>query len=119
MSLKSKTEPSSGVITGGTGSFGQRFTQTVLSRPRLDPHKLIIFSRDELKQHEMRQRFPEEKYPAIRYFIGDVRDRERLYRAFDAVDVVVHAAALELLLQQRLDRVPVQSRPPSTTPSRP
>ncbi|HTW92755.1 MAG TPA: UDP-N-acetylglucosamine 4,6-dehydratase (inverting) [bacterium] len=81
------------LITGGTGSFGQKFTEIVLSR--FKPRKLIIFSRDELKQFEMQGRFSEERYPSIRYFIGDVRDRQRLYRAFDGVDVVVHAAALK------------------------
>ncbi len=81
------------LLTGGTGSFGNKFTELVLAR--YQPRKLIIFSRDELKQFEMRQRFPEDRYPALRYFIGDVRDRERLYRAFDGVDVVIHAAALK------------------------
>ena len=81
------------LITGGTGSFGQKFTEVVLTRFKL--RKLIVFSRDELKQFEMHQRFNEDRYPCIRYFIGDVRDRERLYRAFDGVDVVVHAAALK------------------------
>ncbi len=81
------------LITGGTGSFGKKLTEVLLTRHH--PKKLIIFSRDELKQHEMRQVFSEEKYPAMRYFIGDVRDRERLYRALDGVDVVIHAAALK------------------------
>jgi UDP-N-acetylglucosamine 4,6-dehydratase len=81
------------LVTGGTGSFGQKFARTILERYR--PKKLIIFSRDELKQFEMRAQFPEEKYPAIRYFIGDVRDKDRLYRAFDGVDCIVHAAALK------------------------
>jgi len=81
------------LITGGTGSFGKKFTHIILGRYK--PRKLIIFSRDELKQSVMRQAFPEEKYPEIRFFIGDVRDRERLYRAFDGVDIVVHAAALK------------------------
>ena len=81
------------LLTGGTGSFGQRFTKTVLEKYR--PKKLIVFSRDELKQWEMSQTFPDSKYGAIRYFIGDVRDRDRLYRAMDGVDVVVHAAALK------------------------
>jgi UDP-N-acetylglucosamine 4,6-dehydratase len=81
------------LLTGGTGSFGKRFTETVLRDLR--PRKLIVFSRDELKQHEMAQQFPMREYPSIRYFLGDVRDKERLYRAFDGVDVVVHAAALK------------------------
>lgn len=81
------------LLTGGTGSFGKKFTETVLKRG--EPRRLVVFSRDELKQHEMRQWLPPEKYPAIRYFIGDVRDRDRLYRAFDGIDIVVHAAALK------------------------
>jgi UDP-N-acetylglucosamine 4,6-dehydratase len=81
------------LVTGGTGSFGRKFTEIVLQRYR--PRKLIIFSRDELKQFEMAQRFPRERHPCLRWFIGDVRDRDRLYRAFDGVDVVVHAAALK------------------------
>jgi UDP-N-acetylglucosamine 4,6-dehydratase len=81
------------LITGGTGSFGTTFVQHVLTQCRVK--KLIIFSRDELKQYEMRHRFPEEHFPQLRYFIGDVRDRQRLYRAFDGVDVVIHAAALK------------------------
>jgi UDP-N-acetylglucosamine 4,6-dehydratase len=81
------------LVTGGTGSFGRKFTEIVLSRYR--PRKLIIFSRDELKKFEMAQRFPRDLHPCLRWFIGDVRDRDRLYRAFDGVDVVVHAAALK------------------------
>lgn len=81
------------LVTGGTGSFGKKFAEIVLRRSQ--PQKLIIFSRDELKQSEMRARFGEDRYECIRYFIGDVRDRERLYRAFDGVDFVVHAAALK------------------------
>ena len=81
------------LITGGTGSFGKKFTKIVLEEYK--PKRLVIFSRDELKQYEMSSVFPVEKYPVIRYFIGDVRDRNRLYRAFDNIDVVVHAAALK------------------------
>lgn len=81
------------LITGGTGSFGRRFVEVLLKSHR--PRKLIIFSRDELKQHDMRERFPDGSGSTIRYFIGDVRDRERLYRAFDGVNIVVHAAALK------------------------
>ena len=81
------------LITGGTGSFGKAFIGSVLKTYK--PRKLIVYSRDELKQFEMRRLFDEKAYPAIRYFIGDVRDRERLYRAFTGVDVVVHAAALK------------------------
>lgn len=84
------------LITGGTGSFGQRFTEMVLKR--YTPKRLIVFSRDELKQSQMHARFGEDQYPSIRYFIGDVRDRDRLHRAFDGVDVVVHAAALKQVL---------------------
>jgi UDP-N-acetylglucosamine 4,6-dehydratase len=81
------------LITGGTGSFGKKFTQIVLDEYK--PAKLIIFSRDELKQFEMSQRWSTKKYPCIRYFIGDVRDKERMMRAFEGVDLVVHAAALK------------------------
>lgn len=81
------------LLTGGTGSFGKKFTEIVLRNYSLE--KLIIFSRDELKQSEMRQVYREDDYPALRYFIGDVRDKERLYRAMNGVDYVVHAAALK------------------------
>lgn len=81
------------LITGGTGSFGKKCTEIILKKYK--PKKLIIFSRDELKQFEMAQKFPDSKYECIRYFIGDVRDKERLYRAFRNVDYVIHAAALK------------------------
>ncbi|KPA09278.1 polysaccharide biosynthesis protein CapD [Candidatus Magnetomorum sp. HK-1] len=81
------------LITGGTGSFGKKCTDTIVKGYK--PKKLIIFSRDELKQFEMSQVFPESKYPYIRFFIGDVRDKERLHRAFSEVDYVIHAAALK------------------------
>ncbi len=82
------------LVTGGTGSFGKAFIATVLERYP-DVARLIVYSRDELKQFEMSHTFPESKYPAIRYFIGDVRDEARLARAMEGVDVVVHAAALK------------------------
>lgn len=84
---------SSILVTGGTGSFGKKFVELVLHTYR--PRRLIVLSRDELKQHEMRQQFPEGNASPMRYFIGDVRDKDRLYRAFREVDIVVHAAALK------------------------
>ena len=79
------------LITGGTGSFGKKATEIILKNYK--PKKLIIFSRDELKQFDMAQQFKESE--KIRYFIGDVRDKERLHRAFHGVDIVLHAAALK------------------------
>lgn len=81
------------LITGGTGSFGRKFTEIMLQD--YHPKRLVIFSRDELKQHEMRQVYPDANSSPMRYFIGDVRDRDRLRRAMTDVDVVVHAAALK------------------------
>ena len=81
------------LITGGTGSFGKKCTEIILKKYK--PRRLIIFSRDELKQFEMAQQFPDSKYGCIRYFIGDIRDKERLHRAFSNVDFVIHAAALK------------------------
>ena len=82
------------LVTGGTGSFGKKFTETILTRyPEIE--RIVVFSRDELKQFEMSQEFPVDKYPQIRYFIGDVRDKERLQRAMEGVDIVIHAAALK------------------------
>ena len=81
------------VITGGTGSFGKKCTEMILKNYK--PKKLIIFSRDELKQSEMSQKFNNSEYPCMRYFIGDVRDKERLHRAFSDVDYVIHAAAMK------------------------
>src|SRR5688572_8104436 len=78
------------LVTGGTGSFGHAFVRTVLAQH--NPRKVIVFSRDELKQYEMEQLFPDRR---LRFFLGDVRDVERLKRAFDDVDMVVHAAALK------------------------
>lgn len=82
------------LVTGGTGSFGHYFIQTIIDRG-YKPKKIIVFSRDELKQYEMEQRFPCKKYPFMRYFIGDVRDYSRLEMAFRGVDIVIHAAALK------------------------
>ena len=82
------------LITGGTGSFGKSFVKKILKKyPKI--RRLVIFSRDELKQHEMASEISEKKYPCIRYFIGDVRDQSRLYRAFENIDIVIHAAALK------------------------
>ena len=82
------------LITGGTGSFGKSFVRTILDKyPRV--RRVVVYSRDELKQFEMSQMFPQDKYPQMRFFIGDVRDKERLNRAMEDVDVVVHAAALK------------------------
>lgn len=81
------------LITGGTGSFGKKMVQVILEN--YTPKKLIIFSRDELKQFEMSQRWNPTKYPCLRYFLGDVRDKERLVHAFHDVDYVIHAAALK------------------------
>ena len=82
------------LITGGTGSFGKAFVRTVLERyPKV--RRLVIFSRDELKQYEMQQVFSDRQYPCLRYFLGDVRDESRLRRALEGIDVVVHAAALK------------------------
>jgi len=82
------------LITGGTGSFGQMFVAEVIRRfPKI--RRLVVFSRDELKQFEMAQKIPESKHKNIRFFIGDVRDRARLRRALEGIDTVVHAAALK------------------------
>lgn len=81
------------LITGGTGSFGKKCAEIILERYK--PKRLIIFSRDELKQFDMKQLFSYVKYDCMRYFIGDVRDKERLFRAFHNVDYVIHAAALK------------------------
>eukprot|EP01047_Picozoa_sp_COSAG01_P068239 COSAG01_NODE_9817_length_2333_cov_7.812089_2_plen_342_part_00 len=82
------------LITGGTGSFGQAFVETILKDyPHIE--RLVVYSRDELKQFEMEQKFPRSDFPQMRYFIGDVRDESRLKRACDGIDTIIHAAALK------------------------
>ncbi len=82
------------LITGGTGSLGKELTKTILAQWP-DVKRLVIYSRDEQKQFQMAQEYPESKYPAMRYFIGDVRDLDRLKRAFSGIDYVIHAAAMK------------------------
>ncbi len=91
------------LVTGGTGSFGQRFVETVLKR--YQPQRLVIFSRDELKQFEMQQRLSDADYPCLRYFLGDVRDRNRMMRACAGVDIVVHAAAMKQIPASERDPI--------------
>lgn len=82
------------LITGGTGSFGKKFVETILcDYPEVK--RIVIYSRDELKQFELKQKYPEKEYPQLRWFIGDVRDAERLTRACEGIDVIIHAAAIK------------------------
>lgn len=82
------------LVTGGTGSFGKKFIETILKKyPEVK--RVVVYSRDELKQYEMAQLYPVDKYPQLRFFIGDVRDGERLKRACERIDIIVHAAALK------------------------
>jgi len=82
------------LITGGTGSFGKKFVETIL-RDYPKVRRIVIYSRDELKQFDMSQQYPVSKYPQVRFFIGDVRDGARLKRACEGIDVIIHAAALK------------------------
>lgn len=82
------------LITGGTGSFGNKFVETIL-RDYPNVKKIVIFSRGELKQYNMKQKYPEKDFPMMRYLIGDVRDGERLRRACEGIDVIIHAAAIK------------------------
>ena len=82
------------LITGGTGSFGKSFVK-IITKKYKKIKKLIIFSRDELKQFEMEKLYPKSKYPFIRFFLGDVRDQERILSAVEGVDYLIHAAALK------------------------
>ena len=82
------------LITGGTGSFGKAFLSKVLKQyPNIS--RIVIFSRDELKQWELKQKFPQKDYPQLRFFLGDIRDKERLNSALEKIDIVIHAAALK------------------------
>ena len=82
------------LITGGTGSFGKQFIKTILERyPNVK--RIVIFSRDELKQSELRLNYPQKDYPQLRFFIGDVRDKNRMVQACEGIDVIIHAAALK------------------------
>lgn len=82
------------LITGGTGSFGKQFIKTILERYP-DVKKIVVYSRDELKQSVIRMQYPPNEYPQMRFFIGDVRDRDRLVQACEGVDVIIHAAAIK------------------------
>ena len=80
------------LITGGTGSFGTKILSTLI---RQNLKKIVIFSRDELKQSQLQEKYPKDKHKNLRYFIGDVRDLDRLISAFNGIDIVIHAAALK------------------------
>ena len=81
------------LITGGTGSFGKQMLKTLLTN--FNPKRIVIFSRDEFKQSEMQKEYDDKRYPCLRYFLGDIRDKERLMEAFRNIDIIFHAAALK------------------------
>ncbi len=85
---------SSILVTGGTGSFGKAFITSLLNR-KDRPNRIVVFSRDELKQWNMRQKFPENEYPELRFFIGDIRDKDRFKRACEDIDYIIHSAAMK------------------------
>lgn len=93
------------LITGGTGSFGKRFVRTILQNHK--PERVIILSRDEMKQFQMRQEFPVSEFPNLMMLLGDVRDRDRVYQVMDGVDAVVHAAALKQIPAAELNPLEV------------
>ena len=88
-------EAESILVTGGSGSFGKAFIESLLKSDETKDTRIVIFSRDELKQWELQSEFPINKYPNLRFFIGDIRDKDRLKRALQGIDIVVHAAALK------------------------
>ena len=92
-------ENSSILVTGGTGSFGSHFLPMTLDR--FNPRKVVVFSRDEMKQWEMAKGYKDD--PRVRFLIGDIRDRDRLYRALDGIDYVVHAAATKIVPTAEFD----------------
>ena len=82
------------LITGGTGSFGKAYLSYILKKYK-KIRRLVIFSRDEFKQFELSEKYPIKKYPFLRYYLGDIRDKDRLFRALNGIDYVIHAAALK------------------------
>ena len=82
------------LLTGATGSFGNAYIESIL-KSKIQPKKLVVYSRDELKQFELQKKYDPEKYPFMRYFIGDIRDKTRLSMALKDIDIVIHAAALK------------------------
>ena len=96
------------LVTGGTGTFGKKFIETIIYE--YNPNKIIVFSRDEMKQYKMQQSFPDDGNFPIRYFLGDVRDKQRLIMASKNVDIIIHAAALKQNKLDQVERVKAQDR---------